>query len=67
MKKINLNLMKEHLTRDEMRAISGGSGWGNGVCYCTNTGETHYNVNCESNQCPHYCEYGPWICSGPGS
>tara|TARA_R110002049_G_scaffold130835_2_gene289375 strand:- start:10986 stop:11222 length:237 start_codon:yes stop_codon:yes gene_type:complete len=28
MKKISLNLMKAHLTRDEMRVISGGSGSG---------------------------------------
>lgn len=27
MKKFNQSLMKNHLTREEMRSISGGSGW----------------------------------------
>lgn len=32
MKKISLNLIKESLTRDEMRSITGGSGSSNGPC-----------------------------------
>lgn len=53
MKKINLNLMKEHLTRYEMRAISGGSVSGGCTSNCSSTyyscahtGESGYGVWC---------------------
>ncbi|WP_445738234.1 TIGR04149 family rSAM-modified RiPP [Mariniflexile sp.] len=53
MKKINLNSIKEHLSRDEMREISGGSGGGECTtnCHstyysCPNTGETGLGILC---------------------
>lgn len=51
MKKFNQNLMKEHLTRDEMRTISGGSGTGgSGPCsyHCGNGVSIPNAPNCDA-------------------
>ena len=55
MKKISLKGVKDGLKRDEMRMISGGSGYGNGQYYCTcGTGAT-YLIRSTCN-CTCFCE-----------
>ncbi len=49
MKKISLNLMKAHLTRDEMRSISGGSGSSN----CDDFPSCSTSADCYNNYCPN--------------
>tara|TARA_R110000868_G_scaffold319258_1_gene580014 strand:+ start:2601 stop:2792 length:192 start_codon:yes stop_codon:yes gene_type:complete len=63
MKKISLKSVKEHLTRDEMRVISGGS-VGSGSCYCPNSDRSYSVVSCSSNECEHWCAGETWICTG---
>lgn len=55
--------MKESLTRDEMRQVSGGSGDSPnfGTCSCSD-GREYSVASCWS--CDSYCNGGGWICSG---